>query len=63
MADFLRGFLPVIALGASAAFALFVRHFIKKELRRRQVQRLELSFTDNAGAEEGARINHREVTK
>jgi len=58
MDDFLRGFLPVAAILMALAFGAFVRHFIVKELKRR-----EFAVTDNAGAEEGARINHCEGTK
>lgn len=57
MGDLLQGFLPIAAVGAVCCFVMFVWSVAVKDKSRRP------DDTDNAGAEEGARINHREVTK
>lgn len=57
MGDLLQGFLPIAAVGAVCCFVMFVWNVAVKDKSRNS------DDTDNAGAEEGARINHREVTK
>ncbi len=57
MGDLLQGFLPIAAVGAVCCFVMFVWSVAVKDRNRCPDE------TDNAGAEEGARIDHREGTK